>query len=333
MSENLWGEEEPFSDVPDEVNLDNAGNPIDAPQAQVRRTSTPPPKPQQQAQEYETSVEQNFLDHLEQAVNDGEDEFANIFQDANLRLEQGSLWKTVMQHELFDGVDADPKAIQSVQKAIRKFAKEQMEIMLGMRQEIAKVETLNIDFPFNELEIKILKGVVSKMTDGESDRADRYVPNVTRTTEDVPTIPKRQTLNTIGSRRAAPAPTQRANGKPLQRKPQTPVKRSRLDATIDQIAREEGIPRELLEEDLPGIGSSKSWNEMTDAEKFERNRLIALRRGTQVKSDQALPMPSNDHMEQIAISRAAAASGVPGSLTSRLLDAVKAMPPSLNTKT
>src|ERR1019366_6683663 len=110
-----------------------------------------------------------------------EEDFVDVLSDAHLRLEQGSLYKLVMNGNLFQDVDADPKAVQNVQKEIKTFAKERMEIMLGMRKETNTVEHLEIDFPFNALEVEVLKKLASTATKGASEHSDRYVPEVTRT--------------------------------------------------------------------------------------------------------------------------------------------------------
>src|ERR1035437_5546474 len=64
-----------------------------------------------------------------------EDDTLAIMSDANLRLEQGRLYQMVLQGDIFADTNADPKAIRKVQLDIRKFVRERMETMLGIRQE------------------------------------------------------------------------------------------------------------------------------------------------------------------------------------------------------
>jgi hypothetical protein len=317
--EKLWDEEEPFNDVPDEVTLDDSGQPKQAPAPRFQRPVTPPPAPVQVYEEAEEEVE-------ETSAEEEEEDFTEVLSDASLRLEQGNLYKLIMNSNLFDGVEADPKAIQNVQKQVRKFAKEQMEIMLGMRRETAIVEHLDINFPLNALELEILKKLAFAATKGASEHADAYVPEVTRTTEEVPVVNKKMALNPIRGntpKKLAPKPKPQPK-RALPSKPAAPVKRSKLDQTIDQIAREEGIPRELLEENLPGLGG-KPLHEMSENEILERNRLAAQRLGKSVPSSTALPMASYEQQEQMALARGAQiAGGTP--LMSQILDAVKKMP-------
>ena len=46
------------------------------------------------------------------------------FQEAQVRLEQGRLYQMLLKHDLFDGVDADARAMKNVQNEIREFMRE-----------------------------------------------------------------------------------------------------------------------------------------------------------------------------------------------------------------
>lgn len=313
MSDNMWGEEEPFSDMPEEAQTGADGKPVPAapsvfvpspPSRQPIRQAQPPPPPPPVQEEVEEEAE--------------EEDFSDILSDAHLRLEQGSLYKMIMNHNLFEGTDADPKAIKNVEKEIRQFARERMEVMLGMRKETSTVEHLEIDFPFNELEVQVLRTMAKTFSKGATENSDRYVPSVTRTSEEVPTIGKKKTLNPIGT-------PKRTTSKPLQNRPSEPVKRTKLDATIDQIAREEGVPRELLEEDVTLL--NKPIEKLTDQELLDRNKLVAKRRGASVKSANSLPMATPEQQEMLALESASRVTNSGGALMGRILDAVKAMPP------
>ena len=238
-----------------------------------------------------------------------------------------------MKHELFDGSDADPKAIQNVQKAIRKFAKEQMEIMLGMRQDpqTTVVERLEIDFPFNAVEIKVLKMIAHTASKGETDRSDRYVPEVTRTTGPIPVVQeKRNTFNPISSGNKK---TSSVSKKKLPSRPAEPLKRSKMESTIDEIAErladqtvsketiKAGLRREL-EEHNQLLG--KPVRDLTPNEVIEQNRVIDKRRGSQVKSNQALPMPSPEQQATMVEH----SSGPSANRPNKLVELALKMPPS-----
>lgn len=300
-NDNMWGDEDPFDDKPESAQTGENGLPVSPTPIPSIHQYAPPVVPPAYSPE-PVELEQYEDAHEESEEQIEEDEYSEVLTDANLRLEQGSLYKMIMKHDLFAGVDSDPKAIQNVQKAIRKFAREQMEIMLGMRQETAKVERLEIEFPFNALEVEVLKAVAHTATKGQTEHSDNYVPKVSRVTETLPAVssPRRSNaLNPIGHG-AAPArpvaPPARPAKKALQSRPTAPVKRSKLDDIIDQVTRETGVPRELLEENQL---LNKPVRELTSTELIERDRLVAKRRGTQVKSQQALPMPSPEQAAQM----------------------------------
>lgn len=324
--EKVWGDEEPFNDMPDETQLDSNGQPLQSPPVQLQRPKTVRESviastPIQPTETYPTN------DYEENAADQEEEDLSDVLNDASLRLEQGTLYKLLLNSNIFDEIDADPKAVQNVQRELRKFAKERMEIMLGMKRETAVVEHLEIDFPFNKTEVEVLKALAKTATKGTSENSDRFVPKVTRTTEEISTVgnapAKKNTLSPIRnapSKRATPPAPQ----KPLQSRPLAPLKRTKLDLTIDQIAAEEGIPRELLEENVPGVGG-KALKELSDTELLERNRLASKRLGTQVKSPHALPMATYEQTAQLAIERASQVSaGAP--LMEQIIDAVKKMP-------
>src|ERR1035437_9642895 len=83
-----------------------------------------------------------------------DEDMSSVLSDANLRLEQGRLYQMIMNHDMFGETDADPKAIRNVQREMRKFARDRMETMLGMRQEEAVLRTI-VSSPFNDMEVNV----------------------------------------------------------------------------------------------------------------------------------------------------------------------------------
>jgi hypothetical protein len=289
-NDNMWEDEEPFSDKPEAAQTGPNGLPVSPTPVDMPHQYAPPTIPKKSNFQTTNFVAAEAPEEDQDIEENEEDDYSEVLTDANLRLEQGSLYKLIMKHSLFEGVDADPKAVQNVQKAIRKFAREQMEVMLGMRKDTATVENLQIDFPFNQVEVEVLKMLANKASGGASENSDNYVPTVTRTTQEVPVIPRRNTLNPIGHGYSGKKPT----SKPLSKNPSpsrgtAPARRTQLDDVIDRVVQETGVSRELLEENQL---LSKPVRELSSAELEERNRLVAKRRGTQVRSSQALPMPS-----------------------------------------
>lgn len=138
-----------------------------------------------------------------------EDDTQEIMSDANLRLEQGRLYQMILRHDLFGETDADPKAIRNVQREIRKFVRERMETMLGIRQEQAIQETI-VSSPFNDLEVTVLKMLADKMSKGQTSQSQPQAP------APVPVAPKKDGISSISGQlrpNTNPAPI----GKPLSK--------------------------------------------------------------------------------------------------------------------
>ena len=110
--------------------------------------------------------------------------------DANLRLEQGRLYQMVLQGDIFADTNADPKAIRNVQREIRKFVRERMETMLGIRQEQQAQQPI-ISSPFNDMEVTALKMVASKVTKGATEAQPQSVPQAP------PATPKKDAISSI----------------------------------------------------------------------------------------------------------------------------------------
>ena len=289
---NIWDNDEPFHD----------GAPVlKNGQWEEQETYTPAPENlirearaiQAKAQEEEYDVEEL----TEQVAEEGEEDFTEVLSDARLRLEQGKLYEMIMNHDFFGGVECDPRAAKIVQKQIIKFAKEQMEVMLGMRQTTQATPPM-VSSPFNSLEVDILKKLASAASKGatESEEAQAEMPEPV-----VVAPPKKKTLNTIGS--AKPQPKQQP--KPIAKKPE-PIKR--------QAKPKMDLPPEF-EMDYEPL--DKPIHKMTPAELAERDRQAAERqrnRKAAIPADRA-PMPDYATQEMLAMSQASRATGGAGGVS------------------
>jgi hypothetical protein len=291
-----------FRDIPDEV----AGQDAGIPQVRVNR---PAPQPVQQQPEPEVEYEE------EPSEEEQEEDFASILSDARQRMEQGRIYEVLMDHDLFSGQGFDEKAVKYVTKQIRNFAKEQMEIMLGMRSEAPKAQAFTAaNFPFNDAEIIALKDIAFVATKGASAReeAQTFTPQAV-------SAPRRTGLNPIAVKHPArmvpkaPAPKPAAP-KPLAKSAAAPLKRDpKTEAQIEQILQEEGISREEYERQYnPNYKPlTKPLSQMNEQELAEWRRQDALKTKTQVKSPMAIPMPSAEQEEMLHTQRANTAAANP----------------------
>lgn len=324
----LWeDDDEQFRDVPDEAGLDENGHPGQSQPVNPRiQQSAPAPRPQAPAQEQEVTRFEGDID-LEIPEFDEED-FTAVLNDANLRIEQGRLYQMIMNHDLFDGMEADPRAVQNVQREIRKFARESMEVMLGMRETTPVHAT--VASPFNDLEVEVLKKIASSASKGATES-----PEANEKAAVLKQAPKRTSINTIGGSTAlkrstapTPKPQQRLATKPaapVQRKAQTPQH-------VEQILAEEGVTKEQLDAQYGNYKPlDKHITELSPEEQQRRIKEVNARLASKktVRSSNALPMASPEQMELLAMQRASQVSGGPG--MSQILEAVKKMPITIKT--
>ena len=133
------------------------------------------PQPPQDVSLDEAAVAELQEDPVLDIFEEEEENTAELMSDANLRLEQGRLYQMVLQGDIFAETNADPRAIKNVQREIRKFVRERMETMLGIRQEQIKMETI-VSSPFNDMEVTVLKMLASKMSKGATEQQQNVVP-------------------------------------------------------------------------------------------------------------------------------------------------------------
>jgi len=172
-----------------------------------------------------------------------EEDTTSLMVDANLRLEQGRLYQMILQNNIFADTNADLRAIKNVQREIRKFVRERMETMLGIRQEQSSTQTI-VSSPFNDLEVTALKMVASKVTKGATE-----VQQPQQQAPAPPTPPKKDGITAISgnlrpSGTAAVKPQASASNKPMAVKSQpksaiNSTSESALQKPIEEMTQEE----------------------------------------------------------------------------------------------
>jgi len=181
-------------------------------------------------------------------------EDVQILSDARLRLEQGRLYEILMTHNIFEGVQADQRAIKNVEREIKNFIKERLEIMLGIKSEKPKQVEIGLD----PEEIQILKGLVSK--------AKGSVLGKVQPTEARPATVAAPVRSNKPNPIKAPQPAQNVRVTPKRAKEAPPA------------------------EELP---SKKSVFEMNEDELLERSKRIHARQARlKARADGGIPMPN-----------------------------------------
>lgn len=307
MSKNIW-DDEPFRDSPVEYKNGQwceGETYTPAPENTLRSRAKTVAVEEEEEDYFKSESGQNKIAYaknrrMEQEENneteqesedDNEEDYSEVLSDARLRLEQGKLYEMIMNHNLFEGVDSDPRAAKVVQKQIRTWAKTQMEIMLGMRQEA--LENSGGTSPFNGLEIVVLKSMAATFSKGatESAEAEEYIPEPVKQ-------PKKAVLNSIGPSKPRTQP------KPLQKKVE-PIKRGQPKFRTELTSEEKSL--ELDYEPL-----DKPVNEMSQTELDERNKQAAERQSGRKAAPATGKAPMPDYAERYALAAAQAARATSG---------------------
>jgi len=164
--------------------------------------------------EEEVSAEDAFIESMEEDEEQEEQNDTEILANARLRLEQGRLYEMLMTSNIFDNLDADQQAIKNVQREMKRFAKERMEVMLGMKEPVRESQVNHAQF--NSLEVDILKSLANKLSGGKSEKSEPAK---------APSAPvKSNTLTPISSGSKSKLAVKQAVKKQVQQKPEAPEK-------------------------------------------------------------------------------------------------------------
>lgn len=95
----------------------------------------------------------------------------SVVNDAMIRLEQARLYDMLIKHDMFKGVKAHPTALNNVKKELKDYIVSRLEILLGIKGEKKEVEipkNIELELPFNSIEVEFLKALSMKGTKGAS---------------------------------------------------------------------------------------------------------------------------------------------------------------------
>lgn len=218
-----------------------------------------------QTKEYELEdqdEEQDAIDAFQQEIAD-EQSTQDLASKAMLQLEKGKLFKMLLDHNLFEGVDADPEAIKWAEKEVKAYVSERLEVLLGLKRDPKKQEIkYQVESPFTEVEIDLLKKFVSKMSNGATQQI-KEVPktNTIKSMAQTPQAPKplKSSLSTSAPKKAV------SEGK---KKVATPLQTSQKIITKSKAVAKTTIESKPLD---------KPIHLMTAAEVAQRNKEISAR--------------------------------------------------------
>ena len=188
--------------------------------------------------------EEEFEDFDEELL---AEEQSLIIDSAELRLEKGRLYKMLIEHRLFDGVDAAPEAVASVEEEIKDFIVERLEVLLGMRAEKEReVQHIVQEPQFNDLEVQVLKRLANKVSKGMTESAPTTAPaskpsqlNTVKKQVAKPKInalsAQKQKVSKPRLPKPAPQPTAAPLRKAPKKKPKRKLKKDMLEKSSKSI--------------------------------------------------------------------------------------------------
>lgn len=213
----------------------------------------------------------------------------SLLGTAMIRLDQARLYEMLVKHDLFEGVQANPIALKAVQKEIKTFIMDRLEILLGLKQE--KFQK-NKSSDFNDLEVQTLKDLAFAASKGATRKLDA------NTSKNKEITPQREGLKPFAPKTIS-KPTQQAP-KPIQ----APIKQNR-PTHGPRNAQNTNLKAKQNKNDFPTL--QKNVKEMSHDELVERAKITSdIYKGRVAVNSQALPPPS---FEQQMLQYSAALSG------------------------
>ena len=181
-----------------------------------------------------------------------------VLKNARLRLQQGRLYELLLSHNLFSEVDAEPRVVAKVEREVRSFIKERLEVLVGLKPDPKLAPVQPLGGLFSEEELLVLKEFVGKVSQ-----------KVSKPSQVGFTPPKPQ-----ASLKPASMPNSNVRVSPVKQKSQqaSPVQKQ---ATKDE-------PR-----------LTKAPSSMTKEELLEHNRIVAQRQASRKAAapKKKIPMP------------------------------------------
>lgn len=244
---------------------------------------------------------------------------SNVIFNARLRLEQAKLYEMLINHNLFDGVDASPDAINNVQNELKAYIVKRLEILLGLREPVVRVETAVAELPFNDIEIDFLKQLAYKGTNGASENGVPVTPKIEKQ-QVVKSLapakaqePARLKSLAVPKKKAEPAPQPEAPKRQVQETKapaptRQPVKTQQAQKPVKKAAepkiRPSGMGRDLSPQEIELLARQdlqstpkKPFHEMTAKEKAERIKEVNEKHKRPSVPGRAAPMPSANELE------------------------------------
>jgi hypothetical protein len=291
----------------------------------------------------------DFMDVYEEEYEDmAEEELMQksnaVLDTALIRLEQGKLYKLIMQtidDGMFGEVDCDERSIKNVEREMKAFIMSRLEVLLGIRKKVKKVAKpeRKPERPrkedFDDMEKAVLKKVVSSAIkkSGIKMVSEKPAQQPAKVMER-PSSPKAEAPKPAPKKQASPRPQQQKpqersqQQKPQQQKPQQQKpqqQKPQQEKPQRKVTPKSRAKKTSRPEKGEGKKSSKHPYQMSSKELIERNKRIGLKSSARLPEGAtgAVPMPTSDEMQAHYNAIQAADSVDPRNQTSQLLQLIK----------
>lgn len=220
---------------------------------------------------------------------------SDIMTTAIQRLEQARLYDMFLKHNLFDGVKADATAKRKIEKELKGFILDRLQILLGIKQDQPTMQSMSVPQQFNEVEADALKALAFKMTKGESARAP------TQMAVAQPTGMKPMASQPVNQLKPMSRQVEEEYEDDEDDEDDTPIqqpqrnKPQRAPQVQKQVKTRLTTAEELAMDDIKKMANRKSAYEMTAAELEAQNKKIKNNKSG--KSSKAIPMPNAEQQQ------------------------------------
>ena len=262
------------------------------PQEEVEQHETYDTEDTESPQDHEEMYEEQDPLELTQAEE-------NLLGTAMIRLDQARLYEMLVKHDLFEGVSANPIALKAVQKEIKTFIMNRLEILLGLKSDSPKA--MQAAGQFNDIEVQALKDLAFAATKGAS-RQQREILNPVSNSN------ARNTLKPISQKQ--PVTLQKTNTSP------SPSVTKQTRAPQPQVAKQGSVKKKKTNNDF--VPLDKKIHEMSSEELLARAKQNSdIYKGRTAVNPQALPQPTFEQ-QMLQYSTALSSNGVGSALMKKL---------------
>ena len=252
---------------------------------------------------------------VEESAFDLDEHQAATVYNARVRLEQANLYEMLINHNLFDGVDASEQAVSNVQNELKYFIVGRLELLLGIRQPKSRV----VESQFGEDEVDFIKALAAKGLAMQGRQPSAPAPKPVSTVKSglKPLTQKKKVAVSKPAQRSVKKKVEQAKKeveeKPLPTKPKTTRKRK---APAKKAAPKEKKPRiasdgvltqrnmtkaeieEMAKRDIQKLSQQgKSFFEMSKKEKQAHLRKKAEEDARKPTPENATPMASFEQQQ------------------------------------